>query len=124
MPSVPTMTEAGIVSYEVYEWNALFAPAATPNIILQKLTDGISKVTQSTEFVEKVNSLGGEVFQGNAEVADVFIKTQMTQWANCLRVARLQLINLATLEIADKAYQALRISCFKFLCWNSLWKFR
>ena len=59
MPSVPTMTEAGIVSYEVYEWNALFAPAATPNIILQKLTDGISKVTQSTEFVEKVNSLGG-----------------------------------------------------------------
>jgi len=45
MPSVPTMTEAGIVSYEVYEWNALFAPAATPNTILQKLTEGISKVT-------------------------------------------------------------------------------
>lgn len=85
MPSVPTMTEAGIVSYEVYEWNALFAPAATPNTILQKLTDGISKVTQSAEFVEKVNSLGGEVFQGNAEVADVFIKTQMTQWAKLIK---------------------------------------
>ncbi len=89
MPSVPTMTEAGIVSYEVYEWNALFAPAATPNIILQKLTDGISKVTQSTEFVEKVNSLGGEVFQGNTEVADVFIKTQMMQWAKLIKSGKI-----------------------------------
>ena len=89
MPSVPTMTEAGIVSYEVYEWNALFAPAATPNIILQKLTDGISKVTQSTEFVEKVNSLGGEVFQGNAEVADVFIKSQMMQWAKLIKSGKI-----------------------------------
>ena len=89
MPSVPTMTEAGIVSYEVYEWNALFAPPATPNIILQKLTDGISKVTQSTEFVEKVNSLGGEVFQGNAEVADVFIKTQMMQWAKLIKSGKI-----------------------------------
>jgi tripartite-type tricarboxylate transporter receptor subunit TctC len=89
MPSVPTMTEAGIVSYEVYEWNALFAPAATPNIILQKLSDGISKVTQSTEFVEKVNSLGGEVFQGNAEVADVFIKTQMMQWAKLIKSGKI-----------------------------------
>ena len=89
MPSVPTMTEAGIVSYEVYEWNALFAPAATPNTILQKLTDGISKVTQSAEFVEKVNSLGGEVFQGNAEVADVFIKTQMTQWAKLIKSGKI-----------------------------------
>ena len=89
MPSVPTMTEAGIVSYEVYEWNALFAPAATPNIILQKLTDGISKVTQWTEFVEKVNSLGGEVFQGNTEVADVFIKTQMMQWAKLIKSGKI-----------------------------------
>ncbi|MEY3753845.1 MAG: hypothetical protein RLY27_445 [Pseudomonadota bacterium] len=89
MPNVPTMTEAGIVSYEVYEWNALFAPAATPNTILQKLTDGISKVTQSAEFVEKVNSLGGEVFQGSAEVADVFIKTQMTQWAKLIKSGKI-----------------------------------
>ena len=89
MPNVPTMTEAGIVSYEVYEWNALFAPAATPNTILQKLTDGISKVTQSAEFVEKVNSLGGEVFQGNTEVADVFIKTQMTQWAKLIKSGKI-----------------------------------
>ena len=89
MPNVPTMTEAGIVSYEVYEWNALFAPAATPNTILQKLTEGISKVTQSAEFVEKVNSLGGEVFQGNAEVADVFIKTQMTQWAKLIKSGKI-----------------------------------
>ena len=64
MPSVPTMAEAGVPGYEVYEWNGIFAPAATPAPILIKLSDAISKVMQSPEVREKVLSLGGEPFQG------------------------------------------------------------
>ena len=49
MPNVPTMAEAGVPSYEVYEWNAVFAPAATPAPIVQKLSDAIAKVMQSPD---------------------------------------------------------------------------
>ncbi len=37
LPSVPTMLEAGVASYEVYEWNAAFLPAATPEPSATKL---------------------------------------------------------------------------------------
>ena len=81
LPDVATMSEAGVPSYEIYEWNALFAPAGTPKDLLQKLTLALSKVTQRDDFKERVSKLGGEVFQGDSEVAERFIKQQMLQWS-------------------------------------------
>lgn len=91
MPSVPTMAEAGISGYEVYEWNGIFAPAATPATILTKISDAIAKVMQSPEVKEKVSSLGGEIFQGNADVADKFIKAQMAEWAKLVKTGKINI---------------------------------
>lgn len=91
MPTVPTMAEAGVPGYEVYEWNGIFAPAATPAVILVKISDGIAKVMQSTEFREKVLSLGGEPFQGGPDVADKFIKGQMVEWAKLVKSGKISL---------------------------------
>lgn len=89
MPSVPTMAEAGVPGYEVYEWNGIFAPAATPAPILIKLSDAIAKVMQSPEVREKVLSLGGEPFQGNSDAADKFIKAQMAEWAKLVKSGKI-----------------------------------
>ena len=89
MPNVPTMAEAGVPSYEVYEWNAVFVPAATPGPIVQRLSDAIAKVMQSPEVKEKVAGLGGEIFQGNAEAADKFIKAQMAEWAKLVKSGKI-----------------------------------
>ena len=89
MPNVPTMAEAGVPSYEVYEWNAVFAPAATPAPIVQRLSDAIAKVMQSPEVKEKVAGLGGEIFQGNSEAADKFIKAQMAEWAKLVKSGKI-----------------------------------
>jgi tripartite-type tricarboxylate transporter receptor subunit TctC len=89
MPSVPTMAEAGIAGYEVYEWNGIFAPAATPTVILIKISDAIAKVMQSPEVKEKVSSLGGEIFQGNSDVADKFIKAQMVEWSKLVKSGKI-----------------------------------
>ena len=89
MPNVPTMAEAGVPSYEVYEWNAVFTPAATPAPIVQRLSDAIAKVMQSPEVKEKVAGLGGEIFQGNSEAADKFIKAQMAEWAKLVKSGKI-----------------------------------
>lgn len=89
MPSVPTMAEAGVPGYEVYEWNGIFALAATPAPILVKLSNAIAKVMQSPEVRDKVLSLGGEPFQGNAEAADKFIKAQMIEWAKLVKSGKI-----------------------------------
>ncbi len=89
MPSVPTMAEAGVPGYEVYEWNGIFAPAATPAPILVKVSDAIAKVMQSAEVRDKVLSLGGDPFGGNAEAADKFVKTQMAEWAKLVKTGKI-----------------------------------
>lgn len=89
MPNVPTMAEAGVPGYEVYEWNGIFAPAATPSSIVIKLSDAIAKVMQSPEVRDRVISLGGEPFQGNAEAADKFIKAQMVEWSKLVKSGKI-----------------------------------
>lgn len=89
MPNVPTMAEAGIPGYEVYEWNGIFAPAATPAPILLKISEAIAKVMQSAEVRDKVLSLGGEPFQGGSEAADKFIKGQMSEWAKLVKSGKI-----------------------------------
>ncbi|WP_353426826.1 tripartite tricarboxylate transporter substrate binding protein [Polynucleobacter sp. MWH-UH19D] len=89
MPNVPTMAEAGVSGYEVYEWNGIFAPAATPAVILVKIADAITKVMQSSEVRDKVLSLGGEPFLGNADAADKFIKTQMAEWSKLIKTGKI-----------------------------------
>ena len=89
MPNVPTMAEAGVSGYEVYEWNGIFAPAATPVVILVKIADAITKVMQSSEVKDKVLSLGGEPFLGNADAADKFIKTQMAEWSKLIKTGKI-----------------------------------
>jgi len=89
MPNVPTMAEAGVAGYEVYEWNGIFAPSGTPAPILIKLSDAIARVMASPEVREKVLSLGGEPFQGNSEAADKFIKAQMAEWAKLVKTGKI-----------------------------------
>jgi len=89
MPAIPTMAEAGVAGYEVYEWNGIFAPAATPAVILLKLSEAITKVMQTPEVRDKVISLGGEIFQGNTNEADKFIKSQMLEWARLVKSGKI-----------------------------------
>ena len=84
-PSVPTMEEAGVPAYEVYEWNAIFAPSGTPEAIVKKLSDAIAVVMQLPEMKERVTSLGGEQFQGGAIEANQFIQTQFQEWGKVIR---------------------------------------
>jgi len=50
LPDLPTMAEAGVPGYVVYEWNAIFVPAATPPAVVSRLADAISKAVQAPEF--------------------------------------------------------------------------
>ena len=44
---------------------------------------------QSPEVREKVAGLGGEIFQGNSEAADKFVKAQMAEWAKLVKSGKI-----------------------------------
>jgi tripartite-type tricarboxylate transporter receptor subunit TctC len=53
LPHVPTTAEAGYPKVNATSWFAVFAPAATPKSIVDKLTADISQVVRSASFVQK-----------------------------------------------------------------------
>ncbi len=85
LPDAPTMAEAGVPGYEVYEWNAIFAPAGTPAPVVARIAEAIAKALQDPVVRERIASLGGELTgYGPAESAR-FVREQSDLWGAVVR---------------------------------------
>lgn len=85
LPSVPTMEEAGVAGYEVYEWNAAFVPAGTPQPITGKLSEALQKVMNSPDVRKRVAELGGEVVAAPPAEAARYIDNQTRLWGKVIK---------------------------------------
>jgi tripartite-type tricarboxylate transporter receptor subunit TctC len=90
LPDVPTMAEAGISGYEVYEWNAIFAPAGTPAPVVARLADAIAKAMQSPEIRERVATLGGDIAGYGPKEAEKFIREQTELWGKVVKAGNIK----------------------------------
>lgn len=91
LPDIPTMAEAGVPAYEVYEWNAIFAPSGTPDVVVKKLSDAIAAAMQTPETKEKIPQLGGEIYQGTLAEGNQFIQNQIQEWTKIIREKNISL---------------------------------
>lgn len=85
LPTVPTMAEAGVAGYEVYEWNALFAPSGTPDAVVTKLAAALQKTLDSPDVKARIAQLGGEIQTAKPDAAQLFVRQQTTLWAKLVK---------------------------------------
>jgi len=85
LPDVPTLGEAGLKGTEIYEWNAVFAPANTPETVMRKLAAAFQQALDSPEVKARVAQLGGEIQKGSPEQAKKFIEQQTNLWGLVIR---------------------------------------
>lgn len=85
LPAVPTMAEAGVAGYEVYEWNVLFAPAGTSEAIIGKLAAALQKTLDAADVKARIAQLGGEIQTARPDAAEQFVRQQTTLWARLVR---------------------------------------
>jgi len=57
-PEVPTMAEAGLAGYDISSWQALFAPAGVPKIIVDRLYTETAKALKAPDVAHRLNELG------------------------------------------------------------------
>jgi tripartite-type tricarboxylate transporter receptor subunit TctC len=60
LPDVPTLDELGIKGAEMSTWYAMYAPAATPAPVLERLVREFNKTLQLPEVQTRLKGLGGE----------------------------------------------------------------
>ena len=56
--NVPTFAEAGVASYELSSWQAVFAPAGTPPAIVERLYTEISRILKMPDVARRLGDLG------------------------------------------------------------------
>ncbi len=85
LPDVPTLSESGLKGTEIYEWNAVFAPANTPEPVMKKLASAFQQALESPDVKARVGQLGGEIQKGTPEQAKKFIEQQTSLWNRVIK---------------------------------------
>lgn len=75
LPDVPTFAEFGVPEYSYYIWYGLFAPAGTPDEVVEALSDAMLEAQNDESFKEWVRTNGAELVPLDAtEFADFVAK--------------------------------------------------
>jgi tripartite-type tricarboxylate transporter receptor subunit TctC len=85
LPDVPTVTEGGVPGYEVYEWNAIFAPAETLPPIILRLNADIAAALKQANVKERIAALNGEIVASTPEETAHYLTAQMRLWAKIVK---------------------------------------
>lgn len=88
---IPTMQEAGVANYEAGGWFSLSVPAATPQAIVDKLSQAAIEGTKSPEFVKKMNENGFQVVGGTPKQMDEMMQAEIKRWGPLVKASGLRI---------------------------------
>ena len=91
MPNVPTTAEAGLASFQLESWVALYAPAATPAPVVAKLSEAVKKSLEQAEVKQRADTAGVEVRYLNPQQMDVLLKKELPYWNKVIKAANIKL---------------------------------
>ncbi len=89
LPSLPTMSEAGVSNLELTgSWHGWFAPARTPAAVVSRLHAEVAKSLQAPRLRESI-IVGGYEPDGNSPTAfRKFLRVEYERYAEMVRVAQ------------------------------------
>ena len=87
LPEVPTIAESGLPGYEVTAWNALFAPAGTPQAIVNRLNELTRKNIALAEAKSVMDAQGLDADTGTPVALGNLVKSELAKWAQVINLA-------------------------------------
>lgn len=90
LPDVPTMTEAG-VPMVVTAWFGLFAPAGTPQAVIDRVHQVASALLKTPEIQKRFAELGGQAGGGTPAEFGAFVRQQVSDWRQIVETAKLSI---------------------------------
>lgn len=85
LPDVPTAKEQGYPSVEFGAWFGIYAPAKTPNDILDKLNGEVVKAMQAPDVREKLQGVGFRVVGSSRQEFDRLLKQDIPRWEKVVK---------------------------------------
>lgn len=90
LPNVPTSREAGLPEFQAQAWNALFAPAGTPQPILDKLSDALDKALDDEGTRKRLLELGSVLPDKSGrgpQALAALVRSEIDRWTPIIKAA-------------------------------------
>jgi tripartite-type tricarboxylate transporter receptor subunit TctC len=80
LPDVPTIDESGVPGYDVATWIGAFAPAGTPQAIVDKIEAAIKQALAAPDVKSKLEALSMEARSGASADLRAVLAGDMAKW--------------------------------------------
>ena len=90
LPNVPTSAEAGMPKLDATSWFAVFAPAKTPQPIIDRISSEIAKLTATPAFQQKAAEQGASADYMDPARLGEFSKAELVRWGGVVKASQIQ----------------------------------
>jgi tripartite-type tricarboxylate transporter receptor subunit TctC len=80
MPDVPTVAELGYPGFESNTWIGVFAPAGTPEDILQRVNTEINKLLASKAIADNFSAQSLEAVRMDRAATEAYVAAEARKW--------------------------------------------
>jgi len=88
LPDVPTVAESGVTKFEVSSWNALAAPAKTPQAVIATLNGELNKALRTPELRGQLAELNVRPAGGTPEQLRDLLASETKRWSDVVVQAK------------------------------------
>jgi tripartite-type tricarboxylate transporter receptor subunit TctC len=81
LPDVPTFIELGYPEINDYTWTTIFAPAGTPQPVIDKLNRAVNQVLALPEYKDKLDKGGLLPVGGSPQETASYITSEIKHWS-------------------------------------------
>ena len=86
LPDVPTIAEAGVPGYDMSPWIAVFAPAATPRAIIERLNTEINRALKLADVAQNLSTQGLDPWPSTPEEFAVRLKADYEKYGQLIKL--------------------------------------
>ena len=90
LPEVPTFQESGLAGFDVASWTGIFAPAATPRVVVERLQKELAVVLQSLFVKERYAVLGIEPVGNSPADFGAQVRDDLARWEKVVKAANVR----------------------------------
>ncbi|MBV7484066.1 tripartite tricarboxylate transporter substrate binding protein [Bordetella sp. BOR01] len=91
LPDVPTIAQTGLPGFEATTWFGVFAPAGTPDAVLERLNGAINQVMQTAPVQEKLDLMAAYFTPTTRAQFQALIRSDTEKWARVIKEADIKL---------------------------------
>ena len=85
LENVPTMKELGYPNFVIENWYGVFAPAKTPETLVQRLNKDIGSVLHTPEVATILANMGSSNVEGSSAQFNQFIQNELPYWESLVK---------------------------------------